>query len=57
VQKHALDSLENNNCGFKQRLYDDYEVTSRLTPNEIEECFDTKDYLKNIDNIFLRILG
>lgn len=52
VQKHALSALSGGD--FKQNLYNDEEVTSILNSNEIEECFDVNDYLKNIETIFKR---
>lgn len=52
VQKHALKALEGNN--FKQELLNDNSVTSKLSEAEIEECFNTNDYLTNINKIFER---
>ena len=48
VQSHALDALNGGN--FRAGL----ETTELLTEEEISECFDINDYLKNIDNIYLR---
>ena len=48
VQKHALNAL--NGGDFKQGIIDE----NILTVNELEECFDVKDYLKNIDEVFKR---
>ena len=50
VQKHALNAL--NGGDFKSGLLNDDDVTSKLSQTEIEECFDTSDYLKNIDKVF-----
>ena len=52
VQKHSLSALDGGN--FKQELLKDNDVTSRLTPDEIEHCFNVKDYLKNIETVFDR---
>ena len=52
VQKHALDALNGGN--FKEALFKDEKVTGLLSHDEIEACFDVKDYLKNIDKIFER---
>ena len=52
VQKHALNALKGGN--FKDGLLHDSEVISKITPEELEKCFDEKDYLKNIDAIFKR---
>ena len=48
VQKHALSALQGGN--FKQALIEE----SVLSSEEIEECFNTESYLKNIDKIFDR---
>lgn len=48
VQKHALNALNGGN--FKQGVLSE----NILTKEELEEDFDTLDYLKNIDNIFAR---
>lgn len=48
VQKHALNALEGGN--FKEGIADE----NILEPEELEDCFDTKDYLKNIDVIYNR---
>ena len=48
VQKHALNALIGGN--FKEGIISE----KVLTESEIEECFDTKDYLKHIETIFNR---
>lgn len=53
VQSHALDAFENDG-NFKNNLITDEQVTKILTEDEIFECFDKSDYLKNIDNIFAK---
>ena len=55
VQKHALDAL--NGGHFKDALYQDTRVTNLLTQEEIENCFDVADYLKNIEKVFDRFEG
>ena len=50
VQKHALNALNGGN--FKIGL----ESENILSEKEINECFDTKDYLKNIDKVFERFM-
>ena len=52
VQKHALTAL--NGGDFKQGLRNDKEVSSKLSENELEDCFNVDDYLKNIDAVFER---
>ena len=48
VQKHALNALNGGN--FKAGL----ESENILSLDEIDFCFDKKDYLKNIENIFIK---
>ena len=50
VQKHALNALAGGD--FRKEL----ENENILTNDELDECFDTKDYLKNINHIFERFL-
>ena len=52
VQAHALKALEG--ADFKEELLNDTSVTSKLTPNEIEKCFNPQDYLGNINKVFAR---
>lgn len=53
VQKNALLAIDTNG-NFKQNLLDDNLVTENLSKEDIEDCFDTNDYLKNIDAIFAK---
>jgi adenylosuccinate lyase len=48
VQKHALNAL--NGGDFKQGLLSE----GILNDREMEDCFNIKDYLKNIDTVFGR---
>lgn len=48
VQKHALDALQGGN--FKEGLASE----ELLSEDELLECFNINDYLKNIDNIYNR---
>ncbi len=48
VQKHALDALNGGN--FKEGLKQE----NILSSTELEECFETTDYLKNIEKVFAR---
>lgn len=53
VQRNAHDAFENDG-DFKVNLLNDEEVKNYLSDDEIENCFNTKDYLKNIDEIYSR---
>ena len=54
VQKHALDALSGGD--FKQGLLNDEKVISKLTEDELNACFNEKDYLINIDKVFERFV-
>lgn len=53
VQKNAHDAF-NNDGNFKLNLENDEEVKKYLTTAEIESCFNSEDYLKNIEEIYKR---
>ena len=56
VQRNALDAFENDG-NFRENLVNDFEVTKLLTPLEIDEIFNKEEFLKNINEIYSRILG
>ena len=56
VQRNALDAFENNG-DFRKNLMNDKEVAQYLNSAEIDEIFNKKEFLKNINEIYLRILG
>lgn len=51
VQRNALNAFENDG-NFKANLISDEEVKKYLSNDEIENCFKTEDYLKNIECIY-----
>ena len=53
VQKNAHEAFENNG-DFKTNLENDSEVKQYLSPTEIAQCFNSEDYLKNIEAIYKR---
>lgn len=53
VQRNAHDAFENDG-NFKANLNKDEEVKKYLSAAEIENCFNTQDYLKNIETIYKR---
>ena len=55
VQKNALNAFENHG-NFKQNILSDNEVRKYLNPEEIEQIFNHHEFLKNIDEIYKRIL-
>lgn len=53
VQSNAHNAFENDGS-FKLNLEKDEQVKKLLSPAEIENCFKTEDYLKNIEEIYSR---
>jgi len=53
VQKNAHKAF-NNDGDFKLNLENDVDVKKYLSIEEIQACFDCKDYLKNIETIYKR---
>ena len=51
TQRNALDAF-NNNGNFLENLLKDEEVKKYLSEDEIKNCFNIDDYLKNIDYIY-----
>jgi adenylosuccinate lyase len=54
VQRNAMKSFKGKE-NFKNLIFKDKEITTRLSKNEIEECFDVSHDLKNVDYIFQRV--
>lgn len=54
VQKNALSAFNTNNGDFKNNLLNDKEIIKILTKGEIENCFDSSYYLRNIEEIYSR---
>ena len=52
VQAHALNAL--NGGDFKAGLLSDNKVIEKITEQDLEECFDTNAYMKNINKVFAR---
>jgi adenylosuccinate lyase len=56
VQDNAMETWKGTD-DFKDILLKDESIKNSLTPQEIEECFDVKADLKNIDTIFERVFN
>jgi adenylosuccinate lyase len=54
VQSHAMKAWNNKDGDFKKNLGNDQTVKKLLSPQELESCFHTENYLKHIDDIFAR---
>lgn len=51
VQRNALDAFENNGS-FRYNLEHDDDILSILSTDDLDDCFQQKFYLRNIDDIF-----
>ena len=56
VQNHALKALDDGvlNGNFRENISKDKIVVELLSEDELNSCFDIRDYLKNIDKVFER---
>ena len=54
VQRNAMAAWNTEGGDFRGNLKADAEVTGKLSDTEIDGCFDTADYLKNVPAIFAR---
>ena len=54
VQRDAM-KVWKGKTGFKTVCLNDKELMRYLTPEDVEECFGLKSYLKNVDYIFKRV--
>ncbi len=53
AQRNAAKAWEGKS--FREALEEDSEVSAHLTKDELDECFDIKYHLKNIDVVFERL--
>jgi adenylosuccinate lyase len=56
VQRNAMKSWQTGSQ-FRKILFRDTDVKRYLTAKEMEDIFDLKYYLKNVDYIFKRVFG
>ena len=54
VQPNAIKSWENK-LDFKTLMEQDERVRNTLTQEEIDDCFDPKYQVRNVDTIFKRV--
>ncbi|MFQ5455714.1 MAG: adenylosuccinate lyase [Nitrospirota bacterium] len=54
VQKNAMKAW-NKDLSFKNTIKQDQDIKRYLSMEEIDECFDYKTYLRNIDDIYRRV--
>ncbi len=55
VQRCAHEAWNKEGGDFKGLLKQDTDVTSTLSPEELEGCFEAKHHLRNLDTIFNRL--
>jgi adenylosuccinate lyase len=55
VQSNAMKAWNRSDGNFKANLMADQEVMSHLSKAEVEECFNPRNYLKNLDVVFERL--
>ena len=53
VQRNALDAFENNG-NFRYNLEHDDDIMEYLSTDELDDCFELSDYLRNVDKIFAK---
>ncbi|MCC6345801.1 MAG: adenylosuccinate lyase [Nitrospirales bacterium] len=56
VQRNAMESWSKG-VAFMKLLQKDAGIAQHLSPREIEEIFDLKYYLRNVDFVFRRVFG
>ncbi|MCK5390825.1 MAG: adenylosuccinate lyase [Deltaproteobacteria bacterium] len=56
VQNNAMETWKGTS-DFKELLLKDKDIKDSLSPEEVEECFDVKADLKNIDSIYERVFN
>ncbi len=54
VQPNAIKSWEEK-ISFRQLMEENKDICEALTPAEIEDCFDPKHHVKNVDRILKRV--
>ncbi len=56
VQTHAMDAWTNDK-NFRELVQNDPEITARLPKDKLDEVFDYRRQLRNVDTIFERVLA
>jgi adenylosuccinate lyase len=56
VQRNAMRTYEEG-MAFKTALLSDPELTSVLSPGDVEACFSPEYHLRHVDHIFQRVFG
>jgi adenylosuccinate lyase len=56
VQQHAMRAWKED-LNFRELVVNDPEISSRVPKKQIEQAFDIKRQLRNVDKIFARVFG
>src|SRR5690242_15702230 len=56
VQRHAMEAWKNGS-NFRELVLSDPEITRSVPRHELDEAFDLKRQLGNVDKIFARVFG
>ncbi len=56
VQRNAHTAWNTEGGNFKANLLADADVTSHLSPAELEQCFDPAKHLRYLDTVYARVL-
>ncbi|HEY6307101.1 MAG TPA: adenylosuccinate lyase [Candidatus Angelobacter sp.] len=56
VQKHAMRAWKED-LNFRDLVMNDPEITSHVPKKQIEQAFDLKRQLRNVDKVFARVFG
>ena len=56
VQRNAMKAWKEE-LNFRELIFSDPEITSRVKPDTLEHAFDLKRPLRNVDKIFHRVFG
>jgi adenylosuccinate lyase len=55
VQHNAHSAWNTDSGNFRTNLLTDPEVMAHLSEDELENCFDPKEHLKNLEQVFARL--
>ena len=54
VQPKAIEAWTKH-VSFRKLMEETPEVTAALSPEEIDDCFDTRYHIRNVDEVFRRV--
>lgn len=57
VQRNAKNVWKDESLDFKSEILEDADIRRRLTPQEVNDAFDLRRPLRNVDTLFHRVFG